>query len=187
MKTSRSRRAWLSSVLLVSLSLLFLSSSVSHTHATVSALPWTIFTPADNSLPMASNALTNADFETGLPGDADGWSDYGLGYTVDETGGRGGGRALQLVNSVSTQTHGALQVINLNQTEPRPLYFSGWSRAEDVTGSANSDYSIYLDVYYTDGTLSGSVAPAEPALLLSRPRGSPARARKPSDAPAFPI
>jgi hypothetical protein len=35
-----------------------------------------------------------------------------------------------------------------------PICFSGWSKAEDVTGEPNLDYSLYLDIYYTDGTWS---------------------------------
>ena len=114
--------------------------------------PWTVFTPADSSLPMSPNSLRNAGFENDPPGSADDWWAYGSGYTVDETGGRGGGRALQLINLVATDTHGAYQRIDLDQAEPKPLYFSAWSKAENVSGDVNSDYSFYLDVYYTDGT-----------------------------------
>jgi hypothetical protein len=96
--------------------------------------------------------LTNPGFEDGPPGSADDWAAYGSGYTVDESGGHSGSRALQLVNDVSSDTHGAQQVITLNQTEPWPLYFSGWSKAQAVSGDIDSNYSIYLDVYYTDGS-----------------------------------
>jgi hypothetical protein len=110
-----------------------------------------VFTPADSSLPMSPNSLTNAGFESGPPGSADDWWAYGSGYTVDETGGCSG-RALKLINPLIADTHGAYQRIILNQTEPKPLYFSAWSKAESVSGEVNSDYSFYLDVYYTDGT-----------------------------------
>jgi len=119
---------------------------------TALAVPWTIFTPATSGLPMGPNLLDNAGFEAGPPGSADSWNPYGSGYTVDETGGHGGGRALQLANPLSSDIHGAYQVITLDQEAPHPLYFSGWSRAENVTGEQDSNYSIYLDVYYTDGT-----------------------------------
>jgi hypothetical protein len=116
------------------------------------APPWTVFTVANSGLPMSANLLLNPGFEQGPAGSADHWQPYGAGYTVDATGGRTGGRALQLVNPTATATHGASQVIVLNQTAPTPLYFSAWSKAANVTGEVNSDYSLYLDVIYSDGT-----------------------------------
>jgi hypothetical protein len=110
-----------------------------------SASPWIIFTPSTS---LSPNRLANPGFEVGPAG----WAAYGSGYVIDTTGGRNGGRALKLVNSVSDDAHGAFQVIALNQTEPRPLYFSGWSRAEGVSGAPDINYSLYLDIRYTDDT-----------------------------------
>ncbi len=54
---------------------------------------------------------------------------------------------------------GVTQSVAINQTRPEPIIASCWSRAEDVGGSADSDYSLYLDLVYTDGTtLWGQVA-----------------------------
>ena len=47
---------------------------------------------------------------------------------------------------------GASQTITLNQTQPEPLIAEAASKAEDVGGSRNADYSLYLDLVYTDGT-----------------------------------
>jgi len=132
-------------LLLPSLLLLFLHGRAVPIHAVASATPWRVFA-------MPSNLLTNPGFENDPPGI--GWAPFGSGYTIDPTGGRDGGRALKLVNEVTTDTHGAYQVITLNQTEPRPLYFSGWSKAECVTGDQDSNYSVYLDVRYTNDTWS---------------------------------
>ncbi len=117
-----------------------------------SADPWVVFTPATNTLPMSTNALANPGFEDGGPGSASSWSHYGSGYGIDESGGRGGGRALRLINAASAESHGAYQVVTLNQTQTLPIYLGGWSKAEDVTGDSDNDYSVYLDVYYVDGT-----------------------------------
>lgn len=46
---------------------------------------------------------------------------------------------------------GAGQTVQLNQTEPAPILATAWSRAENVTGTRNTDYSLYLDILYTDG------------------------------------
>ena len=47
---------------------------------------------------------------------------------------------------------GVLQSVTLNQTRPEPIVAEAWSRAENVSGSPSSDYSIYIDLVYTDGT-----------------------------------
>jgi len=55
---------------------------------------------------------------------------------------------------------GASQRIVLDQTRPEPIVAAAWSRAEGVSGSADADYSLYLDLVYDDGTpVWGQVAP----------------------------
>ncbi len=81
-----------------------------------------------------------------------GWEPYGSGYEIDPTGGSDGKRALRLINDVSSDVHGAWQVITLNQTEPRPIFIGGWSKAEHITDIPDSNYSLYLDVYDTNGS-----------------------------------
>ncbi len=47
---------------------------------------------------------------------------------------------------------GVSQTVVLNQERPEPLVATAWSRAEDVGGTRDSNYSLYLDLRYTDGT-----------------------------------
>jgi hypothetical protein len=47
---------------------------------------------------------------------------------------------------------GVFWAVNLNQTKPEPIVASAWSKAEDVSGSEDTNYSIYLDLIYSDGT-----------------------------------
>lgn len=47
---------------------------------------------------------------------------------------------------------GISQNIILNQTKPEPIVAVAWSKAEGVGGGHNSDYSLYLDLVYSDGT-----------------------------------
>ena len=48
----------------------------------------------------------------------------------------------------------------LNQTRPDPIVASAWSKAENVGGSPESDYAVYLDLTYADQTpLWGQTAP----------------------------
>lgn len=64
-------------------------------------------------------------------------------------------------NGADTQVQrGAGQVVVLDQTRPQPIIATAWSRSEGVTGGKNSDYSLYLDILYTDGTPQwGQVSP----------------------------
>jgi len=55
---------------------------------------------------------------------------------------------------------GVSQFVPLNQKTPKPIIASAWSRAEDVDGNPDANYSIYLDLLYEDGTnLWGQAAP----------------------------
>jgi len=47
---------------------------------------------------------------------------------------------------------GVVQTLQLNQTSPQPIVASAWSKGEGVGGGADSDYSLYLDLLFTDGT-----------------------------------
>lgn len=40
----------------------------------------------------------------------------------------------------------------LNQKVPEPIQATLWSKAEKVSGSEDSNYSLYIDLVYTDGT-----------------------------------
>lgn len=42
--------------------------------------------------------------------------------------------------------------VQLNQKEPQTIFARGMSRCENVSQSATPDYSIYLDIVFTDGT-----------------------------------
>jgi hypothetical protein len=55
---------------------------------------------------------------------------------------------------------GAGQTVQLNQSTPEPIVAVAFSRAEGVSGSADNDYALYLDLLFTDGTtLWGQAAP----------------------------
>jgi len=55
---------------------------------------------------------------------------------------------------------GISQTVTLNQTRPEPIMAVAWSKADAVRGGRDSDYSLYLDLVYSDGTpLWGQVAP----------------------------
>jgi hypothetical protein len=64
-------------------------------------------------------------------------------------------------NAFDTQVQrGVSQTVALNQTKPEPIVAVAWSKAEEVGGGRDSNYSIYLDLVYSDGSpLWGQVAP----------------------------
>ncbi|UCE47726.1 MAG: hypothetical protein JSW47_19275, partial [Phycisphaerales bacterium] len=64
-------------------------------------------------------------------------------------------------NASNTQVQrGISQTIAINQTKPEPIVAVAWSKADAVRGGRDSDYSLYLDLVYSDGSpLWGQVAP----------------------------
>jgi hypothetical protein len=80
------------------------------------------------------------------------WGAFGSGYTATTSAAHGGVRSLQCTASVATEVHGGSQTIVLNQTTPKAIKLTGWSRAQAVTGGVDSDYSVYLDIIYSDGS-----------------------------------
>jgi hypothetical protein len=85
---------------------------------------------------------------------ADRWRPWKLGFATD-------GEALVCDNGRNEGVErGASQTVVLNQARPIPIVATASSRAEGVTGAPNSDYALYVDLVYTDGTsLWGQTAP----------------------------
>lgn len=65
-----------------------------------------------------------------------------------------------LTASAVSEARGASQTVTVGQTEARPLVVRGWSRAQEVSGPRDNQYSLWVDLTYTDGTpLWAQVAP----------------------------
>ena len=76
----------------------------------------------------------------------EGWRPYERGFQRQE-------QLFLCDNGADGQARrGAVQGVELNQTRAEPIVASAWSKAEDVTGSPDSNYSIYMDMSYADGT-----------------------------------
>ena len=77
---------------------------------------------------------------------ADAWRPWQAGYVQD-------GDVFVCDNGQDGDVQrGASQTVTLNQVSPEPIVATVQSRAEGVGGSRNSDYSLYLDLTYMDGT-----------------------------------
>jgi hypothetical protein len=77
---------------------------------------------------------------------ADAWSGWQKGFVKDD------GEFLCDNDTDSQAQRGVSQTVTLNQTKPEPIVATAWSKAENVSGTRDHDYSLYLDLQYTDGT-----------------------------------
>jgi hypothetical protein len=106
------------------------------------------------------NLMENGDFEDGKEVPLKGWDAYEAGYSVREGEGRSGSRCVTCEGASPAERRGAVARLTLDQKRPVPVYVEGWSKAENVSGAPDADYSIYVDCIYDDGTpLWGTNAP----------------------------
>ncbi len=109
--------------------------------------------------------LKNGGFEGGGGSDGKGggvpyWLPFEAGYDVDRVVFHTGEQAIRCDVTRPDKRRGASVVIPLEQSRPLPVLVSGWSRADSVSGVRDTDYSLYIDITYQDGTpLWGQVVP----------------------------
>ena len=108
---------------------------------------WVVFQPLTDSAATGPNKVGNPGMETATT-----WNPYSAGYAFTSSTAHSGTHSMQCTSTNVGETHGGSQTIVLNQTTPKALKLTGWSKAQGVTGSADSDYSVYLDIIYNDGT-----------------------------------
>lgn len=99
-----------------------------------------------------TNLLRNADFELGTEGKAEAWAAAPDGVELPTDQGRRASRGLRCTNPDQRRWTGASQSVTLDQKRPAPVVISGWSKAENVSGSMDNNYSLYVDLTYQDGT-----------------------------------
>lgn len=96
--------------------------------------------------------LKNGGFETVSQGRPQSWNAWQRGFLLSPRQGRGGSSAILCERSENGPEFGASQSVSLNRTNVVPLVIRGYSRAERVSGSPDSGYSLYVDLVYSDGT-----------------------------------
>jgi hypothetical protein len=107
--------------------------------------------------------IPNGGFEQARaddPAAALGCRPWERGYVLDPEVVRSGVASARCRNESPDEHRGLTWVVDLNQDVPLPFTATAWSRAERVTGTQGGDYSLYLDLEYTDGTpLYGRIDP----------------------------
>lgn len=99
-----------------------------------------------------TNLLRNGDFEQRSGGSFLHWSAAPNGFQVAPGEGRAGSTAPRCVATNEIGWRGVSQTLSLNRRTASPLVVRGWSRAEAVSGGADSGYSLYVDLVYDDGS-----------------------------------
>jgi len=98
------------------------------------------------------NLLQNGDLERIDKDLIYGWSPYRNGYKNTPQTGRNNSVAVLCKNEKASEGSGISQTVELNRKTAIPVIVRGWSKAENVSGSKDSGYSIYVDITYQDGT-----------------------------------
>jgi len=100
--------------------------------------------------------MRNGGFEGGSPDGRGGgvpyWSPFESGYLWDRQTVHNGDQAIRCDSVREGAVRGAYTTIALNQKSPVSILITGWSKADSVSGRADSDYALYVDVTYTDGS-----------------------------------
>ncbi|MBI2299907.1 MAG: hypothetical protein HYU66_13355 [Armatimonadetes bacterium] len=99
-----------------------------------------------------ANRLVNPGFETRDGARLAGWGGWDAGYVSAPGEGRDGSGAAYCERAADQPGKGVSQTVQLHQTLATPIIATGYSRCEGVSGSPDSNYSIYCDLEYTDGT-----------------------------------
>ena len=96
--------------------------------------------------------LVNGSFEKLQQGQPSPWFAWQQGFRVTPGEGRSGSQGVACERREQDGEFGASQTLTLNRTNIAPFIIRGWSKAENVTGSPDNGYSLYVDLVYADGT-----------------------------------
>jgi hypothetical protein len=99
-----------------------------------------------------SPLLITGGFEELRQGKPAPWFAWQQGYRVTPGEGRSGSQCIVCERREGDGEFGASQTLTLNRTNIAPFIIRGWSKAENVTGSPDNGYSLYVDIVYADGT-----------------------------------
>lgn len=113
-----------------------------------------------------ANWLINPGFENTVAGSSplapQNWWTFVTPPAVVTDTANSGARSIRVTNADTSAAGGVYQLLSVGQGTARKMRITGWSRATDVSGAKDTNYGIYADIMYTDGSwLYGNVAPFE--------------------------
>lgn len=82
-----------------------------------------------------------------------GWNAWSDGFVIDNAVSHSGGRSIRCENAEDTDLRGAFQSSDFTSTQRMNYTITAWSRAENVSGAAHPDYSVYVDATCADGAV----------------------------------
>ena len=111
--------------------------------------------PAMRVVKAGSNGtplLVNGGFEELQQAKLAPWVGWQQGYRPAPGVGRGGSQCIVCERREGDGEYGASQTLTLNRTNIAPFIIRGWSKAQEVSGSPDNGYSLYVDIVYADGS-----------------------------------
>jgi hypothetical protein len=96
--------------------------------------------------------LKNGAFEDARQGKPAPWRAWEQGFRLAPGEGRGGSRCVVCERQEGGGEFGISQTLTLERTNVAPFIIRGWSKAENISGSPDNGYSLYVDIVYADGT-----------------------------------
>ncbi|HQE89716.1 MAG TPA: hypothetical protein PLI04_06055 [Verrucomicrobiota bacterium] len=96
--------------------------------------------------------LANGGFEKTHAGRPVSWTAWRQGGRLAPGEGRQGTHGVMCERRDGGGEYGFSQTLTLNRTNVAPFIIRGWSKAEQVSGSPDGGYALYVDILYTDGT-----------------------------------
>ena len=87
------------------------------------------------------------------PSTAEGWEKSSVaGYSLDSSVFHSGHLSIRCDNDQAVGNAGSRYRLFLYQTTPRPVEITAWSKARNVTGQTDWDYSLCVETEFMDGT-----------------------------------
>ena len=96
--------------------------------------------------------LVNGGFDDQKQGKPAPWGAWQQGFRLAPGEGRSASQCVVCERQEADGECGASQTLELNRTNIAPFIIRGWSRAENVSGSSDNGYSLYVDIVYGDGS-----------------------------------
>jgi hypothetical protein len=112
-----------------------------------------VLQPLDGTGKQGPNLVPNGGFEEIADNMPAGWKSQLPGTPmIDRQCVHGGKASLRFTKPDASTRFWVSRTIEINQPKAAPLVLSGWSKAEAVTGTKTAEYSVWVDLQYTDGT-----------------------------------